>query len=69
MRFEARANDSRGDETRSEQEQHGRYRLREKDPLSHDGWRGSGGEFTGDRLRHQDLAVEPPEKFDVFEED
>ena len=38
-------------------------------PLSHGRWRGSHGEFSGDRLRHQDLAVKPPEKFNVFEED
>jgi hypothetical protein len=34
-----------------------------------DGWRASGGEFTGDRLRHHDLAVEAPEKFGVFQQD
>jgi hypothetical protein len=29
-------------------------RGRLRDPPAHDGWRASGGEFTGDRLRHQD---------------
>ena len=32
-------------------------------------WGASGGELTGDRLRHQDLAVEAWEKFDLFEQD
>jgi hypothetical protein len=40
-----------------------------RDPLSHYGWRTSGGEFTGDGLRHQDLAVKAVEKFDVFQQD
>ena len=43
----------------------GRFR----DPLPHDGWCTSGGQFIGDRLRHQDLAVKAPEKFDVFQQD
>ena len=38
-------------------------------PLSHDGGRASGGEFTGDGLRHQDLAIEAPEKLDVLQQD
>ena len=31
--------------------------------------RPGGGELAGDRLRHQDLALEAPEKFDVIQRD
>ena len=44
-------------------------RRRLRDPLSHDGWSASGGKLSGDRLRYQNLTVEPPQKFDLFQQD
>ncbi|HUE89874.1 MAG TPA: hypothetical protein VMO26_27670 [Vicinamibacterales bacterium] len=40
-----------------------------RDPLSYDAWSAGGGELAGDGIWHQDLAVETPEKIDVFQQD